>query len=50
MHVEANNVKPGDDCPYCGHGILESSPSEAYLVCRKCGRIVVLRDDEIQTN
>jgi hypothetical protein len=47
---EARMVKPSDDCPYCRQGTLEPSPSDRYLVCRSCGRIVVVRaDGECQT-
>jgi Fe2+ or Zn2+ uptake regulation protein len=30
-------------CPFCGHTDLAPSPSHKHLVCRKCGRIIVLR-------
>lgn len=31
-----------DTCPFCGHTDLAPSPSGRHLVCRKCGRIVLL--------
>jgi ribosomal protein S27E len=33
--------KAGDKCPYCKEGTPVISPSGRYLICRKCGRVIV---------
>lgn len=35
----------GDTCPFCRVGVLAVSSSGLNLVCRKCGRIVIVRND-----
>jgi ribosomal protein L37E len=43
MMAETNQMpKEGDKCPRCGEGILTLSPSGLHLMCRKCGRMVIL--------
>ncbi len=33
--------KQGDKCPFCKGGILTISPSGQFVMCYKCGRIIV---------
>lgn len=37
-----NAIQSGAPCPFCGEGPLDPSPSGKHLVCRKCGRVVVI--------
>jgi ribosomal protein S27AE len=42
MEPDLKVPKPGEACPHCGDGILELSPNDNYLICRKCGRVIVV--------
>jgi hypothetical protein len=41
MSAKKNAPKTGDKCPFCKEGTPVISPSGKYLLCPKCGRVIV---------
>jgi hypothetical protein len=41
MSARNNAPKAGDKCPFCKEGVLGVSPSGQYLICPRCGRVIV---------
>ena len=42
MEVNGMGDENATHCPFCEAGILDESPSGWHLMCRMCGKIVIL--------